>query len=289
MATSINAVQWNMPYKQVPPSYDTQQTQLMKAGWDSMTGYGQSPNMYVPPVFPVSKAGAGRGGPSFLGGDAYNDALRASSRLGRQVPTSTTPPVPYNPNSAYGGNSTAVDGTSMVTQPMAALNSVLPTAVNPVSMIGSSQANMSYVPDAGGFNLPNYINTVGASGLPANDLSAGTNWFGDMMGNGKKFFEENKWLTGDKETVGAIPLGLGLFNAFNQYTQGRESIKSMREQNALARESFELNKKGALASLEDQYNKRNSNDMYHRNPNLSYADNVAAASSKTLEDMKRFK
>ena len=289
MATSINAVQWNMPYKQVPPSYNTQQNQLMKAGWEGMAGYGQSPNMYVPPVFPVSKAGAGRGGPSFLGGDTYNDALRASSRLGRQVPTSTTPPVPHNPNSAYGGNSTAVGGTSMVTQPMAALNSVLPTAVNPVSMIGSSQANMSYAPDAGGFNLPNYINTVGASGLPANDLSAGTNWFGNMMGTGKKFFEENKWLTGDKETVGAIPLGLGLFNAFNQYTQGRESIKNMREQNALARESFALNKAGALASLEDQYNKRNSNDMYHRNSNLSYADNVAAARSKTLEDMKRFK
>lgn len=289
MATSINAVQWNMPYKQVPPSYNTQQNQLMKAGWDSMTGYGQSPNMYVPPVFPVSKAGAGRGGPSFLGGDTYNDALRASSRLGRQVPTSTTPPVPHNPNSAYGVNSTAVGGTSMVTQPMAALNSVLPTTVNPATMVGSPQANISYAPDAGGFNLPSYINTVGSSGLPANDLSAGTNWFGDMMGEGKKFFEENKWLTGDKETVGAIPLGLGLFNAFNQYTQGRESIKNMREQNALARESFALNKAGALASLEDQYNKRNSNDMYHRNPNLSYADNKSAASSKTLEDMKRFK
>ena len=261
----------------------------MKAGWDSMTGYGQSPNMYVPPVFPVSKAGAGRGGPSFLGGDAYNDALRASSRLGRQVPMSTTPPVPHNPNSAYGGNSTAVGGTSMVTQPMAALNSVLPTAVNPVTMVGSPQANMSYVPDAGGFNLPNYINTVGASGLPANDLSAGTNLFGDMMGTGKKFFEENKWLTGDKETVGAIPLGLGLFNAFNQYTQGRESIKSMREQNALARESFDLNKKGALASLEDQYNKRNTNETYWENPNMSYTSVKDAASAKTLEDMKRFK
>ena len=65
MATSINAVQWNMPYKQVPPSYNTQQNQLMKAGWDSMAGYGQNPTMYVPPLFPVSKARAGRGGPSF--------------------------------------------------------------------------------------------------------------------------------------------------------------------------------------------------------------------------------
>lgn len=244
---------------------------LQQAGWGGMASYGT-----VAPAISAPRTAGGRG--------TINNYVGTF-----QSPTPTRPPVRYNPNSAYGVNSTAVGGTSMVTQPMAALNSVLPTAVNPVSMIGSSQANMSYVPDAGGFNLPNYINTVGASGLPANDLSAGTNWFGNMMGKGEKFFEENKWLTGDKETVGAIPLGLGLFNAFNQYTQGRESIKSMREQNALARESFALNKAGALASLEDQYNKRNSNDMYHRNPKLSYADNVTAASSKTLEDMKRFK
>ena len=126
--------------------------------------------------------------------------------------------------------------------------------------------------------------------LPAGGTGTGAGWFDGLLGNGKEAWNNNKdWLVGDKSSIGAIPLGLGLFNAFNQYTQGRESIKSMREQNALARESFELNKKGALASLEDQYNKRNSNDMYHRNPNLSYSDNVAAASSKTLEDMKRFK
>ena len=290
MATSINAVQWNTSYKQVPPSYNTQQNQLMKAGWGDMAGYGQTPNMYVPPVFPVSKAGAGRGGPSFLGGDAYNDALRASSRLGRQVPTSTTPPVPHNPNSAYGVNSTSVDGTSRVTQPMAALNSVLPTAVNPVTMVGSPQTNMSYAPDASGFNLPKYINTVGASGFPAGGTGTGAGWFDGLLGNGKEAWNNNKdWLVGDKNSIGAIPLGIGLFNAFNQYTQGRESIKNMREQNALARESFALNKAGALASLEDQYNKRNSNDMYHRNTSLSYADNTSAANSKTLEDMKRFK
>ena len=244
---------------------------LQQAGWGGMASYGT-----VAPAISAPRTAGGRG--------------TTNNYVGTfQSPTSTRPPVRYNPNSPSGVNNTGVDGTSMVTQPMAALNSVLPTAVNPVTMAGSPQANMSYASDVGGFNLPSYINSVGASGLPANDLSAGTNWFGNMMGEGKKFFEENKWLTGDKETVGAIPLGLGLFNAFNQYTQGRESIKNMREQNALARESFALNKAGALASLEDQYNKRNSNDMYHRNPNLSYADNVAAAKSKTLEDMKRFK
>ena len=248
---------------------------LQQAGWGGMASYGAVPNNTLQGLSSLRQAG-GRG--------TINNYVGTF-----QPPTPTRPPVRYNPNSAYGINSTAVNGTSLVTQPMAALNSVLPAAVNPVTMVGSPQANMSYAPDVGGFNLPNYINTVGASGLPANDLSAGTNWFGNMMGTGKKFFEENKWLTGDKETIGAIPLGLGLFNAFNQYTYGKESIKSMREQNALARESFALNKAGALASLEDQYNKRNSNDMYHRNPKLSYADNVAAANSKTLEDMKRFK
>lgn len=267
MATSINAVQWNMPYKQVPPSYNTQQNQLSKAGWSSMAGYGQSPDMYVPPVFPVSKAGAGRGGVSFLGGDTYNDALRASSRLGRQVPTPTTPPLP---STASAFPTTNADMTGFISPQQAVTYSpVSPNIYDPGNLF-SNIPNTSF---GGNVSTP-----VPPSG-----------WFGDMMGKGKKFFEDNKWLTGDKETVGAIPLGLGLFNAFNQYTQGRESIKSMREQNALARESFALNKAGALASLEDQYNKRNSNDMYHRNPNLSYADNKSAASSKTLEDMKRFK
>ena len=289
MATSINAVQWNTPYKQVPPSYNTQQNQLMKAGWGDMAGYGQSPNMYTPPVFPVSNAVANQGGQTFLG-DKHNDALRASSRLGRKVPTPTTPSVMYSPNSAYGINSTAVDGTGMATQPMAALNSVLPTAVNPVTMVGSPQTNMSYAPDAGGFNLPKYINTVGASGLPAGGTGTGAGWFDGLLGNGKEAWNNNKdWLVGDKSSIGAIPLGIGLFNAFNQYTQGRESIKSMREQNALARESFDLNKKGALASLEDQYNKRNTNEAYWANPNMSYTSVKDTASAKTLEDMKRFK
>ena len=267
MATSINAVQWNMPYKQVPPSYNTQQNQLMKADWGSMAGYGQSPNMYVPPVFPVSKAGAGRGGPSFLGGDTYNDALRASSRLGRQVPTPTTPPMPSTASSIP---STGVNMTGFMSPQQTVTYSTVSPDIYDTGNIFSNIPNPSF----GG----NALTPAPAS-----------NWFDAMMGKGKKFFEENKWITGDKETIGAIPLGIGLFNAFNQYTYGKESIKSMREQNALARESFALNKAGALASLEDQYNKRNSNDMYHRNPNLSYADNVAAASSKTLEDMKRFK
>lgn len=289
MATSINAVQWNMPYKQVPPSYNTQQNQLMKVGWDSMAGYGQSLNMYVPPVFPVSKAGAGRGGPSFLGGDAYNDALRASSRLGRQVPTPTTPPVPYSVDDAY----KAINPTQTFSQPMAALNSVLPASTyNPTNSNYGFNTNDQLVGMAGlrEGRQGSYFGSPTLGELPSGGTGTNSGWFDGLLGKGKEAWNSNKdWLVGDKNSIGAVPLGLGLFNAFNQYTQGRESIKSMREQNALAKESFELNKKGALASLEDQYSKRNSNDMYHRNPNLSYADNVAAASSKTLEDMKRFK
>ena len=299
MATSINAVQWNTPYKQVPPSYNTQQNQLMKVGWDSMAGYGQSPNMYVPPVFPVSKAGAGRGGQTFLG-DKYNDALRASSRLGRQPPTPTRPPVRHNPNSAYGVNSTAVDGTSIVTQPMAAMNAVMPASTyNPTNINYGFNTNDQLAGMAGlSIGRDQLVNGAapffGSRTLGELPTGSGggtdTSWWDNLLGKGKETWNNNKdWLVGDKNSIGAIPLGLGLFNAFNQYTLGRESIKSMREQNALARESFALNKAGALASLEDQYNKRNSNDMYHRNPKLSYADNVAAASSKTLEDMKRFK
>ena len=245
---------------------------LQQAGWGGMASYGT-----VAPAISAPRTVGGRG--------TINNYVGTF-----QPPTTTRPPVRHNPNSVYGVNSTAVDGTSTVTQPMAALNSVLPTAVNPVTMVGSPQTNMSYVPDAGGFNLPNYINTVGASGLPAGGTGTGINWFGDMIGKGKEAWNNNKdWLVGDKNSIGAIPLGIGMFSAFNQYTQGRESIKSMREQNALARESFDLNKKGALASLEDQYTKRNTNETYWANPNMSYTSVKDAASAKTLEDMKRFK
>ena len=249
---------------------------LQQAGWGGMASYGAVPNNTLQGLSSLRQAG-GRG--------TINNYVGTF-----QSPTPTRPPVRYNPNSAYGVNSTAVDGTSIVTQPMAALNSVLPTAVNPVTMVGSPQTNMSYVPDAGGFNLPNYINTVGASGLPANDLSTGTSWFDAMMGKGKKFFEENKWITGDKETIGAIPLGIGLFNAFNQYTLGKESIRSMREQNRLAGESFAFNKEGLKTELEDKLLKRNLNQNYYINGDKqSYADNLASAKTKTEEEMKRFK
>lgn len=245
---------------------------LQQAGWGGMASYGS-----VAPAISVPRTAGGRG--------TINNYVGTF-----QSPIPTRPPVRYNSNSSYGVNNTGVDGTSMVTQPMAALNAVLPTTINPPNMVGSPQANMSYAPDVGGFNLPSYINTVGASGLPTNDLGTGTNWFGDFFGKGKEAWNNNKdWLVGDKNSIGAIPLGLGLFNAFNQYTQGRESIKSMKEQNALAKESFDLNKKGALASLEDQYNKRNTNETYYANPNMSYTSIKDAANTKTLEDMKRFK
>ena len=292
MADRISDVQWNTPYKQVPPSYNTQQKQLMKIGWDSMAGYGQSPNMYVPPVFPVSKAGAGRGGPSFLGRDAYNDALRASSRLGRKVPTPTTPPVPYSVDGAYN----ASNPTQMFSQPMAAMNELLlsmpSTSYSPIGANYGFTTNDQLAGMAGlrEGRQGNYFGSPTLGELPSSGTGANTGWFDGLLGKGKEAWNSNKdWLVGDNNSIGAIPLGLGLFNAFNQYTQGRESIKSMRERNALARESFELNKKGALASLEDQYTNRNINETYWANPNMSYTSIKDAANAKTLEDMKRFK
>lgn len=252
---------------------------LQQAGWGGMASYGS-----VAPAISAPRTAGGRG--------TINNYVGTF-----QSPTPTRPPIRYNPNSAYGVNNTGVDGTSMVAQPMAALTELLPQVPNTsYSPIGSNYGFNTNDQLAGMAGLREGRQGVGYLGspmlgeLPSGSVGADTGLFGGLLGKGKEAWNNNKdWLVGDKNSIGAIPLGLGLFNAFNQYTQGRESIKSMREQNALARESFALNKAGALASLEDQYNKRNSNDMYHRNPKLSYADNVAAASSKTLEDMKRFK
>lgn len=245
--------------------------------FQSLTNYGKPQNLgtigninnYLGPAANQGRGLSGNPGyaPVYVGGAGQGRGSTASYAGYVRPPTPTTPPMPSTASSTP---STGVDMTGFMSpQQAASYSPVSPDIYDPGNIFS---------------NIPN--TSFGGNALTPATASS---WFGAMMGKGKKFFEENKWLTGDKETVGAIPLGLGLFNAFNQYTQGRESIKSMREQNALARESFALNKAGALASLEDQYNKRNSNDMYHRNPNLSYADNVTAASSKTLEDMKRFK
>ena len=259
---------------------------LQQAGWGGMASYGAVPNTTLQGLSSLRQAG-GRG--------TINNYVGTF-----QPPTPTRPPVRYNPNSAYGINSTAVDGTSMVTQPMAAMNAVMPASTyNPTNINYGFNTNDQLAGMAGlSIGRDQLVNGAapffGSRTLGELPTGSGggtdTSWWDNLLGKGKETWNSNKdWLVGDKNSIGAIPLGLGLFNAFNQYTLGRESIKSMREQNALARESFALNKAGALASLEDQYNKRNSNDMYHRNPKLSYADNVAAASSKTLEDMKRFK
>lgn len=246
---------------------------LQQAGWGGMASYGS-----VAPAISAPRTAGGRG--------TINNYVGTF-----QSPTPTRPPVRYNPNGSYGVNNTVVEGASMVTQPMAAINSAMPTTVNPVTMVGSPQANMSYAPDTGGFNLPNYINTVGASGLPASETGTGAGWFDGLLGKGKEAWNNNKeWLVGDKNSIGAIPLGLGLFNAFNQYTQGRESIKSMREQNALARESFALNKAGALAAYEDQLRRRNINELYtSSNGSMSSEEIRSKATDMTKEDVaKRF-
>ena len=236
--------------------------------FQSLTNYGKPQNLgtigninnYLGPA-------ANQGKQTFLG-DTYNDALRASSRLGRQSPTPTTPPMPSTASSIP---SAGVDMTGFMSpQQAVAYSTVSPDIYDPGNIFS---------------NIPN--TSFGGNALTPPPASS---WFDGLLGKGKEAWNNNKdWLVGDKESIGAIPLGLGLFNAFNQYTYGKESIKSMREQNALARESFALNKAGALASLEDQYRRRNSNDVYHSNSNLSYDENLAIAKAKTLEDMKRFK
>ena len=255
---------------------------LQQARWGGMATYGAVPNNSLQGLSSLRQAG-GRG--------TINNYVGTF-----QSPTPTRPPVRYNPNSAYGVNSTSVDGTSMVTQPMTALNGLLTsmpsTSYSPIGANYGFNTNDQLAGMAGlrEGRQGTYFGSPTLGELPGGSTRTDTGWFDGLLGKGKEAWNSNKdWLVGDKNSIGAVPLGVGLFNAFNQYTQGRESIKSMREQNALARESFALNKAGALASLEDQYNKRNSNDMYHRNPSLSYADNTSAANSKTLEDMKRFK
>jgi hypothetical protein len=254
----------------------SQNKTLQQAGWGGMATYGTVPSNTLQSLSTTRQTG-GRG--------TINNYVGTF-----QPPTPTMPPVRYYPNTAYGINNTGVTGTNMVTQPMAAMDAVMPSNTNSVGLLGSPQANISYAPDMGGFNLPNYIREVGPSGLPAVG-GTDSNWFSNLLGKGKETWNENKdWLVGDKNNIGLAPLGLGLFNAFNQYTLGKESIKSMREQNALARESFALNKEGLKTELEDKLLKRNLNQNYYVNGDKqSYADNLTSANTKTKEEMKRFK
>jgi hypothetical protein len=119
----------------------------------------------------------------------------------------------------------------------------------------------------------------------------GSMWdmFGKLLGGAKKTWGENKdWLIGDKDSVGLLPTGLSLFNAFNQYNAGKAGIKSMKEQNALAREAFNLNKTGMLSDYEDKVKNRAQQDYLTKNPNATAAEVYSAAEAPTKEKMKRF-
>jgi hypothetical protein len=120
---------------------------------------------------------------------------------------------------------------------------------------------------------------------------AGGLWgmFGKLLGGAQKTWGENKgWLIGDKDSPGLLPTGLSLFNAFNQYSAGKAGIKSMKEQNALAREAFNLNKTGMLSDYEDKVKNRAQQDYLTKNPNATAAEVYAAAETPTKEKMKRF-
>jgi hypothetical protein len=119
----------------------------------------------------------------------------------------------------------------------------------------------------------------------------GSMWgmLGKLLGGAQKTWGENKdWLIGDKGSPGLLPTGLSLFNAFNQYNAGKAGIKSMKEQNALAREAFNLNKTGMLSDYEDKVKNRAQQDYLTKNPNATAAEVYSAAEAPTKEKMKRF-
>lgn len=203
---------------------------------------------------------------------------RTPAQMYGSIPTPTAPKPAYVPTTK---------GATPVYEPLsfnqantfAGLNpaSYAPaTAMEPYSL---TQQNLFAGLDPAAYSG----NTPAASGGFMEGLNA-------LLGEGKQAWDTNKnWLIGDKEQAGLLPVGLGIFNAFNQYAAGKAGIKSMQEQNALAREAFNLNKTGALADYEDQTAKRARQEFLTKNPNATPAEIYAAAAPVTEERMKRFK
>lgn len=141
--------------------------------------------------------------------------------------------------------------------------------------------------------------SIGTNAVPSFGLGATTNavptggmWdgFTNLLGQGKEAWNNNKdWLIGNKEQAGVLPVGLGLFNAFNQYAVGKANINAMKEQNALAREAFQLNKTGALADYEDASAKLARKQYFAQNPNATTSQVYEAAKPLTEERMRKFK
>ena len=77
---------------------------------------------------------------------------------------------------------------------------------------------------------------------------AGGLWgmFGKLLGGAQKTWGENKdWLIGDKGSPGLLPTGLSLFNAFNQYNQGKDYGKILKSQEARSADAYARDKEAA--------------------------------------------
>jgi hypothetical protein len=65
----------------------------------------------------------------------------------------------------------------------------------------------------------------------------------DLGGGIKNLWGDNKdWLIGNKETPGVLPVGMGLFNAFNSWNMGKEQLKMGKDQLGLQKQAFAFNK-----------------------------------------------
>lgn len=164
-------------------------------------------------------------------------------------------------------------------------------SLNPANYAGVSMAGfrtpqtkpMFAFGNASAFNP----DSIGTNAVPAGSMWDG---FTNLLGQGKEAWNNNKdWLIGNKEQAGVLPVGLGLFNAFNQYAVGKANINAMKEQNALAREAFQLNKTGALADYEDASAKLARKQYFAQNPNATTSQVYEAAKPLTEERMRKFK
>jgi hypothetical protein len=239
------------------PSYGLQQDQMRRSGWGGLPSIGSYAS-----AKPLS-----------------NQPLRRTPAQMYGGSVATPPPVaPVASRSAY---TPLAAPTQPYTQPV------------PLSTYGNMMAPA--VPSTevafpmSSFSVPNSYDAYDFQGGSTGAGSSMWDSLGALFKQGKDTYLANKdWLIGDKENAGVIPTGLGIFNAFNQYSAGKERINSMREQNALAREAFNLNKTGMLADYENQTAKRARQEFLTKNPNASPTEIYAAAEPVTKERMKRF-
>lgn len=273
------------------PSYALQQDQLRRAGWGSFPAISYD----VPP--PPFSLGANQVNARTASVNQRKGVFSSTAGSGRGfinpalVQPTAMPAIPSLPSV------TSAPRRSMpASQPMNTGSGYVPITAPMNADYGFSPYNAFdglRVGRQDGYS-PNF-NAMG--GAPVTDLSVpyvpdGSMWdgFSNLLTQGKDAWNNNKdWLIGNKEQAGVLPVGLGLFNAFNQYSVGKANINAMKEQNALARGAFQLNKTGALADYEDASAKLARKQYFAQNPNATPSQVYEAAKLLTEERMKRFK